>query len=125
MAAKVINLKDRDGRKIIDLDKLIPETQYVKLDGEEHAVEPASVDMYLQVMRKRTRMKSADTDLEQMEQAIELIVLACPSLSRDRLGRLPLRALTALADIIQEQMADDAEGEDGENAPEPNTEAGE
>ena len=112
-------------RKIINLDELIPDTQYVVLDGQEHPVEPASVDMYLTVMKRRSRMKNADTDLESMEQAIELIVLACPSIDRNRLGKLPLRALTKLADIIQEQMSEEVEGEDGKNAPEVNTESGE
>lgn len=112
-------------RKVIDLDALIPDTQYVRLDGVEHAIEPASVDMYLQVMKRRQRMKNADTELEQIEQAIDLIVLACKTIPRERLGQLPLRALTAMADIIQQQMADEAEGEDGEFAPEPNTESGE
>lgn len=112
-------------RKVINLDALIPDTQFVILDGKEHAVAPASVDMYLAVMKRRSRIKNADNDLEQMEQAIELIVLACPTISRQRLGELPLRALTALADIIQEQMAEEAEGEDGANAPEPNTDSGE
>lgn len=116
--------KDNE-RKIVNLDELIPDTQYVVLDGKEHAVEPASVDMYLSVMKRRQRMKNADTELEQMEQAVELIVLACPTISRERLGKLPLRALTKLADIIQEQMSDEAEGEDGKNSPEPNTESGE
>ena len=112
-------------RKIINLDELIPDTQYVLLDGTEHAVEPASVDMYLTVMKKRSRMKEADTELEQMTQAIDLIVLACPTITRARLGKLPLRALTKLADIIQEQMSEEAEGEEGKNAPEANTESGE
>lgn len=112
-------------RKIINLDELIPETQYVVLDGVEHAVEPASVDMYLTVMKRRGRMKEADTEVEQMNQAIELIVLACKSISRERLGKLPLRALAKLADIIQEQMSEEAEGEDGKNAPDANTDSGE
>lgn len=112
-------------RKIIDLDALIPETQYVRLDGVEHAVEPASVDMYLTVMARRGKMKEADTELEQIQQAVSLITLACPTIKRERLGKLPLRALTAITDIIEEQMADEAEGKEGEHAPDPNTETGE
>jgi hypothetical protein len=112
-------------RKIIDLDELIPATQYVRLDGKEHAVEPASVEMYLTVMHKRGKMKDANTEFEQIRESIDLIALACPTISRERLGKLPLRALTKLTDIIQEQMTDEAEGEDGANAPEPNTETGE
>lgn len=93
-------------RIVIDLDALIPDTQYVKLDGIEHAVEPASVDMYLTVMKKRRNLKAADTELDQMEQAIDLIVQACPSISRVRLGKLPLRALMRMTEIIESQMAD-------------------
>lgn len=112
-------------RKIIDLDELIPETQYVRLDGKEHAVEPASVEMYLTVMRKRSKMREADNELEQIQQAVDLIALACPTIPRERLGKLSLRALMAITDIIEEQMATEAEGEDGKNTPEPNTETGE
>lgn len=97
-------------RVVLDLDALIPDTQYVKLDGKEHEVNPASVDMYLQVMKKRQRIKNADNDVEQMEQAIDLITLACPTIDRARLGRLGLLALTRLADLIQKQM-EDSEGE--------------
>lgn len=100
-------------RKIIDLDALIPETQYVRLDGKEHEILPPSVDMYLQVMKRRGRMKNADTELEQIEQAIELICLACPTIPRERLIKLPMRALTAMTDIIEEQMSDEVE--DGGN----------
>ena len=112
-------------RKVTNLDELIPDDQFVVLDNKEHRIVPASVEMYLTVMKRRQRMKNADTDIEQMEQAIELITMACPTIDRERLGRLPLRALTKLTDIIQEQMSDEAEGDDKKNAPEPNTESGE
>lgn len=101
-------------RVVIDLDALIPDTKYVKLDGIEHPVEPASVDMYLTVMKKRRNLKNADTELDQMEQAIDLITLSCPTITRARLGRLPLRALMAMTDIIEEQMAEIEETPDGE-----------
>jgi hypothetical protein len=115
---------ERKERKIINLDELIPDVQYVILDGTQHAVNPASVEMYLTVMRKRAKMKEADTDLEQIQQAVELITLACPTIPRERLLQLPLRALEAVTDIIEEQMAGEAEA-DGKNSPEPNTDAGE
>lgn len=111
-------------RKILDLDALIPATQYVRLDGVEHAVIPASVDMYLTILQKKNKMKMADEDLEKITQAVELISLACPTISRKRLGELPLVVLTTLTDIIEEQMGN-TETAGGTNAPDPNTDTGE
>ena len=109
-------------RKIVNLDELIPDIQYIILDGQEHPVNPPSVDTYLIVMRKRRKMKEEDDELAQTEQAIDLITMSCPGVSRERLGQLPLRALTALVDMIQEMMSTEVEGE---NAPEPEADTGE
>ena len=125
MTTATQNGTEQTGRKIINLDELIPEVEYVFLDGQEHPINPASVDMYLTVMRKRAKMHEANGELEQIQQAIELISLACPTIKRERLGQLPMRALMAVTDIIERQMQDEAEGKDGVNAPDPNTETGE
>jgi len=91
-------------RKVLNLDALIPDQQYVKLDGVEHEIQAPTVEMYMKVMKSRQRMKNADSDVESMEQAVMLITLACPTIPEERLSKLPLPALTALADLIQQQM---------------------
>jgi len=102
----------RTSPQVIDLDELIPQTQRIKLDGKEHDVVPPSVEMYLKVMKARQRMKNADTEIEHIEQAIELIVLAVPTISRDRLVRLQIQPLNRLADIVMEMMSDGSEEEE-------------
>jgi hypothetical protein len=100
--------------KIINLDELIPESQFVILDNTQHEVYPPTVDSYLKIMKSREKLRLANDEAEQMNQAINLIVMSCPTIDRGRLGRLPLKALTALTDIIQELMgieADEAEGQ--------------
>ena len=102
---------------IINLDALIPEQQYVVLDGTQHEIQFASVEIYMRVIKDRERMKHSSEEVDQMTQAVDLITMCCPTIEPQRLGKLPLRALMALADIIQEQMrGDDAEAvtEDGE-----------
>lgn len=102
--------------KIINLDELLPEKQLVILDGQEHELIPASVEVYMQVLKARERMKHASQELEQMEQGVMLIRLCCPSIEEARLRRLPLRALTALVEAIEEQMADSVQADAGEVA---------
>lgn len=96
--------------KIINLDELIPESQFVILDGKQHEVSPPTVDSYLKIMKQKDNLRLANNEAEQMNQAINLIVMSCPTIDRARLGRLPLKALTALTDIIQDLMGieDDA-----------------
>jgi len=110
-------------RNVLNLDALIPDDHFVLLDGVEHKVTPPTVDMYLQIMKARQRMKNVDPDLEGMEQSVMLIRMACESIPEERLRRLPLPALTALADLIQNQMenVDDS----GEGTAEGVTESGE
>lgn len=96
--------------RIINLDVLIPEKTEVTLDGVNHEIKATTVDMYLKVMKGRERLKNTSDEVEAMEQAITLITLACPTIERKRLLELPLPVLTALTDIIQEQM----EGKAGE-----------
>jgi hypothetical protein len=98
--------------KIINLDDLIPESQIIILDGTEHEVHPPTVDSYLKIMKSREKLRLANDEAEQMNQAINLIVMSCPTLTRERLGRLPLKALTALTDIIQELMGIDSTDEE-------------
>lgn len=90
--------------KIINLDELIPESQFIILDGEQHEVTPPTVDSYFKIMKNREKLRLADSEADQMNRAIDLIVMSCPTLTRARLGKLPLKALTALTDIIQELM---------------------
>lgn len=92
--------------KIINLDELIPETQQILLDGAYHDLLPSTVEMYLRVMQDRKRLSRATTEVEQTEEAIKLILLCAPTLSRDRLMSLPIKALMRLTDAIQEQMAE-------------------
>lgn len=98
--------------KIINLDELIPEQQTVILDGQEHPLNPPSVEVYLQVLKSRERMKNASEEVEQMTQAIMLIELCCPTIAKERLQKLPMRALTALADAIQSQMEESVHGDE-------------
>lgn len=100
-------------RKILNLDALIPDKEFVLLDGVEHEIKTPSVGMYLTVMKARSRMKNADNDLEAMEQSIALITLACPDIPEARLKELPLPALTALAERIQALMEGEDESTDG------------
>jgi len=104
---------------ILNLDELIPETRYVTLRGEKYAVNPPTVDMYLRVMKARQRMKYTDKDLEMTEQAMMMIQLACPDIPEATLASLPLKALTALSDMVQEMMEDvvGTEEEGGETGP--------
>jgi hypothetical protein len=103
-------------QQILNLDELIPETQYVQLGGAKYAVNPPTVDMYLRIMKARLRMKNADPDVEMTEQAIMMIKLACPDMPEEKLVALPLRALMALSDMVQGMMEDIAKEEGGESA---------
>lgn len=102
--------------RIINLDALIPDAAYVVLDGVQHEIKAATVEMYLKVMKSRERLKNASDEVESLEQAVMMITLACPSIDRARLMQLPLPALTALTDIIQEQMEGKSDDEAGEGA---------
>lgn len=95
--------------KVINLDALIPESHTIILDGVEHAVEAASVEAYLRVLKTRGRLKNVSTEAEQVELAVEMIVVAVPTIQRERLMRLPIRALMAVAELVMDQMRD---GED-------------
>jgi hypothetical protein len=103
--------------KIINLDSLIPEKQFFILDGDQHELLAASVEVYMKVLKSRERMKSSSEEVEQMQQAIMLITLCCPTITEARLNRLPLKALTALADAIQGQMEEQVDEAGGEEAP--------
>lgn len=95
--------------KVINLDALIPESHTIILDGVEHTVEAASVEAYLRVLKTRGRLKNVSTEAEQVELAVEMIVVAVPTIQRERLMRLPIRALMAVAELVMDQMRD---GED-------------
>lgn len=95
--------------KIINLDALIPESHTIILDGDEHVVQAASVEAYLRVLKARGRLKNVSTEAEQVELAVEMIVIAVPTLERERLMKLPIRALMAVAELVMDQMRD---GED-------------
>ncbi len=112
---KNIETDDR-GRRILNLDALIPEKLFVRLDGTDHEVHPLTVQMYLSVMKQQQRLKSADGEAAQMDQTVSLIALACPSITekdKQRLYNLPLNVLTALADVVMEQVSSDEEDEGG------------
>lgn len=98
--------------RVINLDALMPEQCFVTLDGANHEIKPATVDTYLRVMKAREKLKNASDEVEGLEQAIMMITLSCPTLERSRLMALPLPALTAITDVIQEMM----EGESGKEA---------
>ena len=102
--------------KIINLDALIPDQQFFVLRGVQHELKPASVGVYMKVLKSRERMKNSSEEVEQMQQAIMLITLCCPSITEAELNDLPLKALTALADAIQEQMEEEVDEAGGEPA---------
>ena len=93
-------------RKIINLDAMIPDSQIVILDAQEHVVNPPTTEMYLTVMQAHRRIKDSSNEVEQTRQSIQLITLACPTIPESRLLKLPLKALMALADAITEMMED-------------------
>jgi hypothetical protein len=104
--------------RIVNLDELIPENAQVIFKGEHHDVIPASTEMYLHVLKSRDKLKSANQEVEQVEQSILLIRLCAPTIPEIELRKLPLRALMALTHLVEEMMEEINEGEKPKDAEE-------
>lgn len=94
--------------KRLKLDDLLPEAAVVELDGMEHPIVAQSVEAFLQFMKRRGQLEEAaeatDATPVLIEQNIELILIAVPSIPKERLMRLPFRALMSLVEFIGEEM---------------------
>jgi 23S rRNA maturation-related 3'-5' exoribonuclease YhaM len=107
--------------KIIDLDALMPEKYLIRLDGKEHDLSATTTEMYLKVLKTKKKLGAADDEVTQVETSIDLIVLALPTVNRERLMKLPVPLLMKITEAIDAQMEmmtsdkdEVAEGEAGE-----------
>lgn len=98
--------------KILDLDAILPEAQFVRLDGIDHPISVTSVEMYLQILKQRDKLDVAEKQNNEYAQtilAIDMIIMAAPSLKKERLMKLPLQALLKLTQLIESQLTEQAE----------------
>lgn len=101
---------------VINLDELIPESTFVVLDKTKHEVISPTVEMYVKILKSQRGLRNANSDVEQVEQAVELIHLCCPSITKDRLRSLPMVVLNRLTKVIDEKMGveDAVEGQENQ-----------
>lgn len=111
--------------ELINLDLLIPPEQYIVFRGVKHVVVPVSADAYLKIIqsRKILERQSESEDYIGVAQSIELLCFAVPSIPKEEIQKLPITALTALAQAIEKSMdsmmrdaggVDDAINDEGE-----------
>jgi len=102
-------------RKLL-LDDLLPEKSVVVLDGQEHPIEAQSTEAWLRIMQLQEKVWALDEKREDADDAagyaelmlntmVDVAVAACPTLSEERLRRLPFVALAALTEVIGKEAS--------------------
>lgn len=91
---------------IINLDEMIPEDRIVRFKGQDHKLEIATTETYLKVLKARKKLGGVpdDDEVAQTELALDMLVMALPSIPRNELMRLPLKAMMKLVDVVQNEM---------------------
>lgn len=114
-------------QEILNLDAILPEESYVTYKREKHPIIPLSSEHFIELTRQRLRMQrqaqrggSEESDETiNVLQTIEVIHMAVPSIPKDELSRMPITALQALSEAIEQasevRKPEGAEGNDEGN----------
>jgi len=111
----------REARRL-NLDDYIPAAAYVILDGIEHEIAARSVQVWLNFLKGREELEAmVNDDTPNAERAealmngnIDIIVMVCPTVTRERLLRLSLEAIQKFTQFIAEEMRGLVETEEDE-----------
>ena len=99
--------------EMINLDAMIPESRQVQFKGKVYELSPSTVEMYLTVTRQKRNYRNAETEEQMIQQGLALVELSCPSIPKDELMKLPVKAIMSLINAVTEMMDVQA----GEDAP--------
>jgi hypothetical protein len=91
---------------ILNLDALIPEERSVRYKNAEHILQITSTESYLKVLKARKKLGALapDDEIGQTELAVDLLVLALPTIPRSDIMHLPLNAMMHLVNIVTGEM---------------------
>lgn len=103
--------------KILNLDTFEVTSKTVTINGKEHQFHPLTVERFLEQTKKlEETLKDEEGEFTlagAVEQQIEAIVLAFPTIKPEDLRALPMEKLGALVKFARDTSDDDAGGEAG------------
>lgn len=88
--------------KLLNLDTLGKEPRTLVIDGVEHVVEDMSVENFIKTTKVAEQLAESNAPLsEQVAAASDLIHRAVPTLSVERLSKLPVRHLQTIVAFVR------------------------
>jgi hypothetical protein len=88
----------------LDLDAIVPEKDVVvKLDGQDHKLEPVTVEQFISNIQVMEKLGSGNLNVEDEKNLIvDMLLQVFPTIKRERLNSLKLMQLNAMIDFARE-----------------------
>lgn len=90
--------------KVFNVDALAKETRHIVLDGQQHEVVPMNVESFLKTLEVADALEQDKSTASQINGVVKMINAAIPTLSEDRIRKMPLEHMNAISEFVRGEI---------------------